>query len=139
MGSKEKQEDDSNLQWFRHIRDSDCIFYYSSGVIYFFFWSSKMSWRFGGLALSQGLFWLYVGFSAFSKANFTVCTWLAEKYDKKKKPLKIYKPLKILCLEERKFWSIYGFSKDIYPKGSRMNMIIVTPFSIYWIRSEGSA
>ncbi len=30
-------------------------------------------------------------------------------------------------------------SKDTYPKGSRMNMIIITPFGIYWITSEGSA
>ena len=68
-----------------------------------------------------------MGFSAFfSKANFTVCTRLAWKY----KHLKIYKPLKMLCLEERKLEVFMG-SKDTYPKGSGMNMIIITPFGIY--------
>lgn len=36
----------------------------------------------------------------------------------------------MLGLEERKLGVFMG-SKDTYPKGSGMNMIIITPFGIY--------
>lgn len=45
-------------------------------------------------------------------------------------PLQMYKPLKILCQEERKLEVFMG-SKDTYPKGSGMNMITITPFGMY--------
>lgn len=51
-------------------------------------------------------------------------------YSISSEPLKIYKPLNILCVEEKKL-EVFMVSKDTYPKGSGMNMIIITPFGIY--------
>lgn len=68
----------------------------------------------------------------FPKLNFMVSISLEIQ------PPKMYKPLKILCLEERKLEVFMG-SKDTYPKGSGMNMMTINPVGIYWIRSEGRA
>lgn len=81
-----------------------------------------MSRRFGVFALSRGLFRSYVGLCAFSKAAPVALREVGNT-----KPLQIFNPLKILCLEER-MPGVLMASKDMYPKGSAMNMNIPVAF-----------
>lgn len=63
-----------------------------------------------------------MGLCAFSKAALDVLSEFENT-----KPLQILNPLKILCLEERTPGVLMA-SKDSYPKGSAMNMIIPMAF-----------
>lgn len=63
-----------------------------------------------------------MGLCAFSKAALDVLREFENT-----KPLQIFNPLKILCLEERTPGVLMA-SKDMYPKGSAMNMIIPVAF-----------
>lgn len=63
-----------------------------------------------------------MGFCAFSKAALDVLGEFGNT-----KPLQIFNPLKILCLQERTPGVLMA-SKDWYPKGSAMNMITLLAF-----------